>query len=172
MGAPERRSQRDLSVHAAPGGHQGRGVGEPAEFPTDVQDVLAMCAPAEAYSAMARGCTGWRRRSAVISRKKSDCGWSSTRLVPSSTVEECPMPELILDYDRPNANVSPHQHVCTNPRHTPARVWTYTQSNCLRTGAWPQCEVCRPRLPPSPPCNCGICPCPSRVTPLRESVWT
>jgi hypothetical protein len=41
LGAPERRARRDRSVHAGPGGHQGRGSGEPAPCPTGVTEVLA-----------------------------------------------------------------------------------------------------------------------------------
>jgi hypothetical protein len=77
--------------------------------------------------------------------------------------------ETILDYD---AQPSPaHQHICTNPRHTPARTWTCTTPNCLNIYAWQRCEVCDPPPgPPPPPCQSG-CPCPSRVTPLRQSQW-
>jgi hypothetical protein len=79
------------------------------------------------------------------------------------------MPESIINYD---SQASPaHTHVCTNPQHTPVRVWTCTQANCLRIHAWSECEQCRPRVPPPPPYRAG-CPCPSRVTALLLSVWT
>lgn len=79
------------------------------------------------------------------------------------------MPEQILDYD---SQASPaHQHLCTNPRHVPPRTWTCTRPHCIQGPAWGRCEVCDPPPhPPPPPCVPG-CPCPSRVTPLQESVW-
>jgi hypothetical protein len=41
------------------------------------------------------------------------------------------MPESILDYDSQAS--APHAHICTNPRHAPARTWTCTTPNCLQS---------------------------------------
>jgi hypothetical protein len=78
------------------------------------------------------------------------------------------MPELVTNYDQRAPD--PHLHICTNPAHAPARTWTCSVANCLSIPVWPECAVCRPRVPPPPPCTAG-CPCPSRVTPLQESLW-
>jgi hypothetical protein len=80
------------------------------------------------------------------------------------------MVEQIIDYD---SQASPaHTHLCLSPRHATPYTWTCTTPHCIGTYAWQRCATCDPPpYPPPPPCRSG-CPCPSRVTPLRQSLWT